>query len=342
MAKTVRVSDDAGVTWHSLPGSSADKNMDSASAQDTIFGQSFNSTQPTLIDLTVTANSVFKGFAGYKAKILKNGSSTAFTTLPMTLVSGKRYRINDATKSLWNRAVAVTVYDNAVDHTADVVSVNWLFGEVVFASGYTVTGPVTVTGEYFPQSELGAANSLTLTQTAEAIDTTTFGVAQANSGHVTRDPGLRTVNLSLNGIYSSSAGLIALLTGRTEVMIEVNPDGNSKSRARGFFKCNSHVQSGDVGALEDEQVGFELSVPDDAEFPFQWQHANDTTLHAGVKAILDAWANEEKIDVQYLYDGTNGVEFSAVVTDASMETSLTGMNTFNFTFAADGATTAVP
>lgn len=342
MAKTVRVSDDNGVTWHSLPGSSAEKNIEAASADDTIFGQSFQSSQTTLKSLTVTANSVYKGFAGYKATIKRQGTTTAFSDEGMTLVTGKRYRITDTDKDLWDRNVAITVYDDGVDVTDKVIAINYLFGEIVFDSDYTVTTPVTVSGSYFPTANLGNANSLNLGQTAEEIATTTFQVANSNGGYSTRDPGLRQVSVDLDGIFNATSSLASILTNEEEVIIEINPDGNGKSRCRGYFKSMGHGQGGDVGALETENVGFELSVPEGVEFPFAWQHAANTTLSRAVRICLDAWENETKIKIQYLHDGVNGQEFTAMVADASIETSLDGMNTFSFSFPADGAPVAVP
>ncbi len=343
MAKKIRISDDGGSTYFTLPGGTGSKEQSAAAANDTIFGQTFESTQTALIELSVSANALYKGFAGYVATIKKQGTSTTFTDEAFTVVSGQRYDIDDATKNMWDRAGTFVVKDGVTDVTVEVESYNYLFGEILFKSTYTVIGAITVSGKYFPLATLGKGNSFTLTQQAATINDTDFATAQANGGYATMSPGLRTVSLDLDGIFAAASGLIADLQGRTELMIEVNPDGNSKSRCRGFFKALSHSQSGDVGDLENETVSFSLSVPaSPSEFPFAWKHESDTTLSSAIQKLLTAWSNEAKVDIEYLHDGTNGVTFKAVITDLSLSSSLTDMNEFSADFSADGAPTTVP
>ncbi len=351
-AKIVQVSDDAGANWHILPGGSGEINRDGESIDDTVFGQTFQSQESGIIGLSISATALYKGFAGYVADIKKQGSSTAMTTESMTLVSGKTFKIDDAAKEIWNRAIAITVFDNAVDHTADVESIDYLFGTVTFKSAYSVTEPITVTGEYFPTAVLGKATGFTLSMTADTKDTTDFPTAQANSGFRTVDPGLRSVQVQLDGVYALASGLAANLTARDELIIEINPDGNAKSVARGFFRAITQGQSGDVGALEEEAVTFALNVPltglgtgsidISVARPFGWFHAADTTLSLAIQKILTAWEDETKIRVQYLPDGVAGDDIDSVVTDVSMATALSDMNEFTCEFTADGAATAVP
>jgi len=352
MAKTIKVSDDSFATLFLLPGGTGELTADGAVIDDTIFGQTFKSEESGILSLGISANALYKGFAGYVLDIKKQGSSTAMTAEALTLVSGKTYRIDDATKEIWNRKTALTVFDNAVNRTSEVLNVDILFGQVTFKSTYTIVGPVTVTGSYFPTLIAGKANSITLTQTADTIDTTDFPVAKANGGYKTVDPGLRTVQIQTDHIYSLASGFLANLTARDELILEVNPDGNAKSRARGIFRASSHGQSGDVGQLEDETVTFNLNVPVNAlgtgsinipiATPFAWDHAADTTLSAAILKVLSAWQNETKLGVEYLSDGINGSRITAVVTDVSLTSGLDAMNEFAAEFAADGAATAVP
>lgn len=345
MAKTIQVSDDNGSTWYTLPGGTGEISREAGQVNDTIFGQTFRSQEIALINWSIGANALYKGFAGYKATIKKTGTSTAMTDEAMELVSGKRYRITNTAKRIMNRAIATVVEDSgsAVD-AANILYINYLFGEVEFVSGYTVNGAITITGEYLAVTTLGKANGFTLTQEADAIQNTDFATAQSNGGYHTHTPGLRTVSLDLDGIFDASAGLDAILLARTEVLIEINPDGNSKSIARGYFKLASDGQSGDVGALEEESASFVLNVPeeDKLEYPFGWWHASDTTLSTAIQKLLTAWSNEDKIDVQYLYDGTNGYKGDAVITELSLSSGLEDMNEFSVSFAGDGALTDVP
>jgi hypothetical protein len=346
MAKRVQISIDNGVAWATLPGNRAELTNEAGDIRDTIFGQSFASTQTGLIGAMINANGLYKGFAGYVAKLLKSGTSTALTAEPMSLVTGKTYRITDVAKRVMNRAVAYTVSDTGgAILAANILSVDYLFGRITFISSFTPTGAVTISGAYFPMTQVGRGNGFTLTQTAAAVDNTDFETAQANAGHRTFEYGLKTVSLSINGIYSAANGFRALLDGRTELMIEVNPDGNGKSVARGWFKAMNTSQSGDVGDLEAETIAFNLAVPDQAniDVPFQWTH-NTTTLNTAIQSALNCWQNSVTTDVliNYLYDGTNGIKGTPIFTDLTLTGGLEVMNEFAVRAQLTGALTPVP
>ncbi len=342
-AKTIQVSNDGGVTWYTLPGGTGEYSEEAGQIDDTIFGAAYQSNEAGIISWTINANALYKGFAGYFAKVKQPGTSTAFTGEAMSLVSGQTYQINNAAMQIWDRTATFVVYDNGTDVTNQVVEFDYLFGKITFDSGYTVVGSITIDGAYFPMVDLGTASSFTLAQTADAIQTTDFATAQSNGGYHTYNPGLKTVSLELTGFYSASNNFSQLLNNRQEVIIEINPDGSGKSLARGYFRAITHGQSGDVGALEEETISFSLNVPADDKIKnvYSWYHDTTTTLSQAVRIILDAWEQDTKPMVQYLYNGTNGYRGTAVVTDVSLESSLEGMNTFAANFQGDGAVTIV-
>lgn len=340
-AKTIKVSDDSGSNYYTLPGNTGEFSDQLGVVDDTIFGQTFRSQQPNIINWSVSANALYKGFAGYVVDIKKSGSTTAMTGEAMTLVSGKTYKITNATKNVWNRNVAVTVYDNAVDHTADVVAIDYLFGTVTFDSGYTVTGPVTVDGSYLPMAALAKYQNFSLTQSMEAINDSDIPTLQANSGHATFSHGLRTVNLEVSGVYASTNGYRAALIARDELVLEVNPDGGSKTVARGFFRPSTRTQQGAVGALEEETASFVLTVPEGDFAPFKWDFASNTDVSTAVRKCLEAFQNETTLDIQYLPDGTTGLEGEALVTDFSLSGGMEAMNEFAVTFQGTGQVSTV-
>jgi hypothetical protein len=346
--KVVRVSDDAGVNWHKLPGNSAELSNEAEQTPDSVFGQTYESNEAGLITWAISANAYFKGFAGYLAKIMKTTASNAMTTEATTLESTRIYRITNAARRIMNRAVATVVFDNAVDHTADIEWIDYLFGRVKFKDSYTVTGAVTITGAYFTTAQLGKGRSYTLTMTDASVDNTDFATAQANSGHRTFEPGMRTVALEMGGVFDINQALRAAVVARSEVIIEIDPAGNGQSIARGFFKLVNDGQSGDVGALEEETVNAVLTVPavDILHRPFGWLHTS-TTLSTSVQKCLNAWLNRTSIRVQYLPNGTtggsplDGVDGTAVISDMSLSGGLSDMNTFTVDFQGSGALTAV-
>jgi hypothetical protein len=106
----------------------------------------------------------------------------------------------------------------------------------------------------------------------------------------------------------------------------------------------STSQAGDVGELETNSLSFQLSVPDqeDITAPFSWIHASDTTLNASIKKALTAWQTNAAIKVNYLPDGTNGIQSDAIVTDVTLAGGLEAMNDFTVKFQVSGATEAYP
>jgi hypothetical protein len=345
MPKKVRISDDNGVTWSTFPGSSGEFTSEAGDIDDTVLGQAFRSSQTGMIGNSLSTNGFYKGFAGYNAKLLASGTPVALTAEAMALVSGKTYQVTNTAKRTFNPLTTVSFFDNGVAiAVANILNVDYVFGRVTFVPGYTVVGAITVTGQYLPLTAIARANGFTLTQTAEAVDDTDFTTAQGNSGHRTFIPGLKTMSLALTGIYSGSNNWRTLLTGRSQILIEINPDGTSKSVGRGFFKAMDVGQSGNVGDQEAASATFALSVPDIdvLAYPFAWLHDPTTTLNASIKKALAAWQGNLIYDYQYLWDGTNGWQGDGIITDVSLSSGLDAMNDFTINVQGSGQWVTVP
>lgn len=348
-AKLISVSSD-DVTYFTLPGSQGEISREGAVIDDTIFGQSYRSSMTGIIGWQMNANAIYKGFPGYLTTLKKPGASTAFNDEASTLVSGKTYQIDDLTKRVWNRnGGAFVVKDNAVDHTADVESIDYLFGKVTFKSAYVVAGPVTISGFYYPTIDLGKAMSYSLTMTANAIRDTNFPGAAANGGYNTHRPGLREVALELPAVFDAADAWPAALDSRGEYIIEINPDalGNNGSLCRGFFRLMSQRQAGNVGELEEETINFRLNVPVSStaigiDVPFSWQHHANSPIPAAIKTLMDAWLGETKPFMKYLPDGAIGVKGTGVVTSLSLSGGMETANTFAVSIVGDGALAATP
>jgi len=101
VAKVVQVSDDAEVTWYTLPGGTGEFNDNSNQIEDTIFGQTFQSNESGLLSATANANALYKGFAGYVAKILRPGTPViADGEAMLDKMNGCRQVIKDGTDSV--------------------------------------------------------------------------------------------------------------------------------------------------------------------------------------------------------------------------------------------------
>lgn len=351
-AKIISVSAD-DVTYYTLPGSSGELNKQAGALEDTIFGQTYKSQQPGVVGWGVTADAVFKGYPGYSCVINKMGTSTTMTTEACSLVSGKTYQITAATKRVIDRSQALNVFDNGVNQNANVLNVDYLTGKVTFKSTYTVTGPVTVTGKYFPMVSLGAYTSFTLTQSVSIIKDSNIPALQANGGVDTHRPGgLREVSLQLPSVFAAADAWDTALTTRAEYIIDLNPDGlgANGSVARGFFKLFDDKINGNVGALEEENLQFNLYVPVavagvgagfDVAAPFSWVHNASSPIPTAVKTCLDAFQNETRIYVKYLHDGAAGWKGQGVISNMSLQGGIESVSKFSVTIMGDGARTAI-
>ena len=343
MAKVIRLSDDAGSTWNNLPGSEGSFNADAEAIDDTVLGQTFSSSEIGLVSWGVSANGIFKGFAGYVADIMKFGTPTGFTDEAMTLVAGTTatYQIDDASKEVWDRTKATNFDDGAVlIDAADIVSVDYLFGRVTLTAA--AGGAVTCVGEYFARETIARANTYNLTMTADSVDGSFFAAVQANGGNRIFTPGLRTVALELGGIFTASDSAKAELAARSELIIEIDPAGDGLAVARGFFKYATVAQAGAVGALEEETLNLALTVPvgnalnpSNVDTPFNWAFDATTDLSASIQIAVTAWMEEDNtIEVQYLPSGAitqsplDAVEGACIFTDISLSGGLSNMNVF--------------
>lgn len=348
--KRITVSDDAGATNWTLPGNTGELKLENAQVDDTVFGQPWDSQNPSLGQWSISANGLFKGVAGYSVVLKKPGTATTMTAEACTLVSGKTYQITAAIKRVISYLDALTVLDNAVDHTADVLSIDYLAGTITFKAAYTPTGPITVTGKYIPLVVMAKAKSFTLTQTCAAIDTSCYDSAQANGGWRTFDPGLNTLKLSVGHIFVASNAWLTTLEGRGIVYVELDLDASNvgKTVARGFFKVGTTTRNGKQGDLEMETVELGLWVPDGAlvQWPFQWYFAA-SALSTALQKILLAFQGFTKLTVTYLPTGATGAspldggQGLAVVTNASLANSVDGQNEFTAEFRGDGTLTEV-
>lgn len=347
MAKRIDLSLD-DVTYRLLPGGTGEIMRDGVAIEDTIFGQTYRSEITGPIAWGINANAIYKGYPGYVATLKKPGTPTTAAGEACTLVSGKTYQISDTTKRIWDRSAGIVVYDGAVDHTADVDTVDYLFGTVTFKAAYTVGGAVTVDIDYFPMVNLGQFTGFTLTMTADAIRDSDIPTLAANGGFHTHIPGLKTVSLEVPTVFSSSDDWPTALESRGEYLLELNPDGlgaTNGSLARGFFRLITQRQSGDVGALEEETLTFSLNVPylsnPGLTTPFGWQHAGASPMPQALQDAFTRWLADTTIYARYLHDGTNGWKGQGVLTNLSLTAGMEAMNVFTCNLQMSGAPTTV-
>jgi hypothetical protein len=348
--KRVQISDDAGSNYYTFPGNAGEFRSELAQVGDTVFGQAYESNQPSLGQWNMTCNGIVKGIPGYNIVIKKSGTATTMTAEAMSLVSGKTYVITATARRIISYLDTVTVFDNAIDHTADVLSIDYLSGQVTFKAAYTPGGPITLTGKYLPMTVIAKARSFTLTQTQTAIDQTGYEDAQANGGWRVFIPGLKTATLEMGKIFDATSAWQATLAARGIVYVEcdINAADPGKSLFRGFFKVGTRSQSGNQGDTEAETINLSLWVPDGALvlYPFNW-YFTGTPINQAIQKALTSWLNQTTIKMRYLPTGVTGASpldgavGDAVPIECTITNAIDGQNEFSFNFRGTSTPAAV-
>ena len=336
--KVVQVSED-GVTFNTLPGSSAEISIESSSIDNSIFGSDYSSAIAGVLSFSFSANAWLRQTPGFNAKLESGGISTAFTTEAMTLVSGKTYKIAAAAKDLWVFGATTTVFDNAIAvNAANIASIDWLFGKVTFAAAYTPTGPITVTGSYRPRTAFGCANSVDLTQSMESVDNSCFETVALNGGYTTAEAGTKSVSVELSGIYREANNFFTVLESREDIYVTLDFEGDGQTLARGVFRVTSVSNSGDQGGVEDYSVSMELSVPEDYS-PFGWEFGPTSKAPAGFKTIMNSWLNKTDMTFRYYPTGIANIGYqgAVIVTDASISTAVDAITELSVDGTGNGA-----
>lgn len=203
--------------------------------------------------------------ASYNSSIKKSGISTSFTGETMSNTTGNSFRIDDATKRIFDRSATFTFYEDAVAILeSDIVKVDYLFGIVEFVT--SKTGAITVDGSYMPVTDIAGAKDYTLNIGSTILDDTDF----STTGYRTKEYGLLDASVSLTRFDDVSQTFFDVLTNRETIVIEINPAGGSQY-IRGWFKLESDGLSGDVNGLEEESLTFQLSAGDEVEKSFSIQ-----------------------------------------------------------------------
>lgn len=352
-AKQILLSTD-DVAYFLLPGSQGELTRDGAALEDTVFGQTYKSAQTGVITWGIKANAVYKGFPGYIGTLKKQGTSTATTAEAFSVVTGKTYQVTSTTKRIFDRAVAIVVKDNAVNQVANVQSIDPLQGKITFKSTYTVIGPVTADYNFFPLITLGKFTAFTLTQNADAIKNSDIPTLQGNSGYHTFTPGLKSCSLDIPMVFNQADAWYTALQTRGEYIIEINPDGTGTagSLARGFFRLENDNVKGNVGALEEETLKFDLNVPwpnavntFDIVSPFAWIHGGSSPIPTAIKNALTQWSADATIFAKYLPDGGStasaGKKGTGVITSLTLTAGMEAMNNFAVELTMSGIPTDV-
>lgn len=219
--------------------------------------------------------------AAYATTIKVSGTSTAFTTEACTLVSGKTYQITDTAKRIWDPNTDIRVFDNSVEVTddANIESYDMLFGKVTFASGYTPTTPITITGAYMPMHAVSQPKEFSLNISHNLLNGNYF---RASGTDQIRLAGLRDCSGSIgrieDGLVDIDTGggtlrMWDILTNKVPVVLEIVFGGSASNDMtfRGWIMLENDEIGGDVDALIESTLAFQ-----------------DAAKHSTIKRLQDA------------------------------------------------------
>ena len=212
------------------------------------------------------------GQAAYKSTIKKTGTTTSFTAEAFTVVSGssnKKFKINTASKNIWDRDATFTFKEDAVAiASSDIDSIDYLFGVVTFKTAKT--GAITADGKYLPTASVVGVNTYSLECAGEILDNTDFATAQGNSGHRTKIMGMQDATFTANRWNDLTKDYSAILAAGNAVVIEIDHGGAGTDVFRGYFILESDNFEGDLSSLEGESFTFQCDSNDDGTAAFGW------------------------------------------------------------------------
>lgn len=202
------------------------------------------------------------------ASIHRIGSSTAATGNSLSLVGGRTYRTAITPREIWDVSQAVTIYDNGSPvASSNIESIDFLFGQVTFASSYTVTGPVTADHHYHTKAIVAAAKGASFQATRELLETSRF-----NRAYRSRVAGLKMASGTLEYIGflgdAATGGYLSDFVDGDDAIIDfhwLSTDSSYATTRRARAKLTSLAPNATIDSLVGDTVSWESTV---------WEHAD--------------------------------------------------------------------
>jgi hypothetical protein len=208
---------------------------------------------------------------GFNCAIYVGGTSTAFTGEAFTNTTGNTWKINTASKQVWNPSTLPTFYDNAVAIAAgDISSIDYLFGTVTFTG--VKTGPITADGAYIPLLQIAGGHEFQVSMEADEIDDTEFGdTAYARIIGLKQASGTFGVHDIASTDQDSGGGTTTLQTLHTAQTLALF---SVKFHATKAFRCWGYINSLEQSASVADQVATSLSFVSNSRYDSAGRVAN--------------------------------------------------------------------
>jgi len=217
--------------------------------------------------------------SGVNTRLRVNGESTPMTGEAMTQSGGSRtYFTASAARNLWDPNATLVVLDNGVIVAPANYTANYLLGKVTFADTYTVTGPVTVTGNYLPSLTLAQCRSAEATFMRELVETTVFGEDARNRVGTIKDCNFSLTQLDF-GLSDLDPGAATrtfngLLDGGAAFVVEFQPNNAVDDVFRAWVKLASNNASSAPDAVT--EANYDLQGVTVGDFNNSWSFGDPT------------------------------------------------------------------
>ena len=204
---------------------------------------------------------------GYRSAIKRSGTSAGMAAETMSIVSATSggasvtFYVTNSARRCIDPTAAWSVLASGVTQSYSSVSVDFLFGEVTFASPVASATSVAFNGNYLPlttSSEvLSEVRSFTLNRSDNLADATVFSTTAT---YRRREALLRDVEASLDMFLNQDelATLRTYMNAGTEVVLEVYWGAEPRFRARTLI--DNIEMTGNVDGLLEASVSFKLST----------------------------------------------------------------------------------
>lgn len=198
---------------------------------------------------------------GYVGTLAKSGTPTTLTNEACSAIADDatgrhRHQVTAASKRVLDPNTAIVVKENGVaSNPANIFKVDAPSGIVVWATAYTPTAPITISGKYVPRSAVSYVKNVKSAPKVKPVDVTDLNAA----GYEKAIPGL----LSWSGSFdvfdiASGQGFDVLLTGRTPVLFDYDPLATGAFVMRGWVTLSQETQDTEPGAANVTGISFTL------------------------------------------------------------------------------------
>ena len=194
--------------------------------------------------------------AAYATIIYSVGAPVVAVDEPTTELSGLVFQITDAARRLLHPGTEVSAFLAIAGTEVPIASIDYFNGIVTLESNPPEA--ITLDFAYVTKAAIGGSREYNYELGGDVLDTTSFENAQANGGFRTRGYGLHDVSISISRHDDLSSKFVAHKMAREIVYIEVLP-GGGPSALKGWFILETDGHSGDLGALESEDLTFNLA-----------------------------------------------------------------------------------